>query len=106
MLLLEGRVENVLLTPEGKTREGKEYGGDHQVQLLCREALRNGETRLSLFTLRCDDVVPFEKLAGKDIRVRVGLFARNNTVNFYLQKGAAPEPVSVANGRAAGATPA
>lgn len=95
MLQLQGRVENILITPEGKTREGREYGGDHQVQLLCKEALRNGEMRLSLFTLRCDDPNAFKRHSGKEIRVPVGVFVKGNALTFYMQKGAAPEPVEL-----------
>lgn len=86
-LLLKGVVQNTLFTPEGKTREGKAYGGNHQVQLLCNEQLRNGETRLQLFTLNVDDPAPYERQKGQEVTVPVGVFANQGKVQFYATKG-------------------
>lgn len=90
MLLLSGTVANVLETPVGTRKDGTEYGGFHQVQMLCEEPLTNGGTRLGLFTLRCDDVELFEKLKGRRVRVPVGAFARAGAIHYYLQAGAVP----------------
>lgn len=94
MLQLQGKVANILVTPEGKNREGQEYGGIHQVQLLCEEVLRNGEKRLALFTLRCDHPEAFKPFAGQEVRVPVGVFVKGNALTFYMQKSGAPEPVN------------
>lgn len=93
MLQLQGQVMNVLETPRGTTREGQEYGGVHQVQLLCEEHLRNGEKRMQLHTLRADDVEPFRKLQGRMVAVPVGVFARGGNLYFYLQKQATPKAI-------------
>lgn len=85
-LLLKGMVQNTLFTPEGKTREGKAYGGAHQVQLLCNETLRNGEVRLQLFTLTVDDPAPYEARKGQEVTVPVGVFANQGKVQFYAIK--------------------
>lgn len=90
MLSLTGQVMNILETPTGTRKDGTEYGGFHQVQMLCEEHLTNGETRLGLFTLRCDDPGPFEKLKGRPVRVPIGAFARAGTIHYYLQAGAVP----------------
>ena len=94
MLSLTGEVMNVLLTPKGTNREGKEYGGYHQVQLLCEEPLTNGETRMSLFTLATDAPQAFAALRSRRVRVPVGVFARSNALHFYLQRGGRVEEVS------------
>ena len=87
MLTLNGQVMNVLEVPEGKKRDGTEYGGYHQVQLLCEEPLKNGEKRMNLFTLSCDNPEPFKKAQGRPVSVSVGAFARGSQIHFYLQKG-------------------
>lgn len=83
-LKLCGKVANHLETPEGVSREGKEYGGKHQVQLLCEETLRNGETRLQLFTLNTNR--PGDYPLGTDAEVPVGVFATPKGVQFYEVK--------------------
>lgn len=88
MLTLNGQVMNVLEVPEGTKKDGTEYGGYHQVQLLCEEALKNGDKRMNLFTLSCDNPEPFRKLVGRPVSVPVGVFARGGALSFYLLKGA------------------
>ena len=93
MLLMTGQVANVLETPKGKNREGQEYGGYHQVQLLCDQTLTNGEKRMEIFTLRTDHPEEFRKLQGKAVSVPVGVFARGGNLNFYMEKGGLPKPL-------------
>lgn len=83
-LRLCGKVANHLVTPEGKTREGNDYGGKHQVQLLCEETLRNGETRLQLFTLNTNR--PEAYAVGTEAQVPVGVFVTPKGVQFYEVK--------------------
>lgn len=94
MLHLQGQVMNVLVTPTGRNAEGKEYGGTDQVQLMCEEALRNGEKRMALFTLRTDNLDEFRKLIGQQVRVPVGVFAKGNALTFYMQKTGGIERVA------------
>lgn len=82
-LKLCGEVRHVLLTPEGKTRDGKAYGGRHQVQVECIEQLRNGETRIQMFTLATDHPEVYEPMKGKQIEVPVGVFSTPKGVQFY-----------------------
>lgn len=93
MLLMTGQVANVLITPKGVNRQGQEYGGDHQVQLLCEQSLTNGEKRFEMFTLRCHNPEEFQKLQGKHVSVPVGCFARQSNMIFYLEKGGSPKPL-------------
>lgn len=91
MLELTGRVQNVLVTPKGTTKEGDEFGGYHQVQLLCEEKLRNGEVRMKLENLRADRHEDFQTLRGHLVRVPVGIYVRNSAAGFYLEREATPE---------------
>jgi hypothetical protein len=81
---MHGQVANVLVTPEGTTRDGKDYGGKHQIQLLCEEVLRNGEKRLQLFTLNTNR--PDDYKAGTVADVPVGVFVTPKGVQFYEVK--------------------
>jgi hypothetical protein len=54
------------------------------VQLLCEETLRNGETRLQLFTLNTNR--PEAYPAGTDAEVPVGVFVTPKGVQFYEVK--------------------
>jgi len=91
MLQMTGQVANVLETPKNTNREGQEYGGYHQVQLLCNQTLTNGETRMEIFTLRTDHPEEFKKLKGKHVSVPVGVFARGGNLNFYMERGGLPK---------------
>lgn len=94
MLQMTGQVANVLETPRGTNREGQEYGGYHQVQLLCKQVLANGENRMELFTLRTDSPEEFRKFIGKSVSVPVGVFARGGSLNFYMEKGGLPKALT------------
>lgn len=93
MLQLIGSVVNVLEAPKGTNKEGVEYGGFHQVQLMCEEDLANGEKRFQLFTMRTDRPHEFRDLIGSTISVPVGAFARGNSLHFYMAKSGTPNPV-------------
>jgi hypothetical protein len=90
MLMMTGEVFNVLQTPVGTNKEGQQYGGDHQVQIMGDNPLTNGEVRKELVTLRTDHPEAFKKLVGKTVAVPIGAFVRNSSIIYYLQKGATP----------------
>lgn len=93
-LSLTGQVAGIYESPKGTDREtGAEYGGSHYVQLLCDEQMRNGERKLSLFTLRTDDPHLFEPHRGAAVAVPVGAYVRNGGLSFYLSKGNSPRPL-------------
>jgi hypothetical protein len=90
-LSLTGQVMEIYESPKGVNREtGEEFGGSHYVQMLCDDVLRNGERKLSLFTLRTDDPEAFQRLRGSTVAVPVGAFVRDGAIAFYLAKGQAP----------------
>lgn len=74
-LLLRGTFANILTTPEGTNKEGQPYGGKTQLQLMCQEVLRNGETRLNLVNLYVPSKDPYERLTpSSPLEVPVGIF--------------------------------
>jgi len=92
MLQMTGQVLNVLEAPKGVSKKtGEEYGGYHQVQLLCEEELQNGETRMQLQTLTTDHPEAFQQYQGKPVRVPVGAFARGGSLYFFIPKGTKPQ---------------
>ena len=94
MLMMTGEVFNVLQTPVGTNREGQQYGGDHQVQLMGDTPLTNGEIRKELVTLRTDHPEAFKKLVGKTVAVPIGAFVRSGGIVYYLQRGAMPSVIT------------
>lgn len=91
LLMMTGNVINVLVTPTGTNREGREYGGDHQIQLMGESVLANGEKRMELITLRTETPEKFRDTVGKNVMFPVGCFVRNNAIIYYIEKGAAPK---------------
>lgn len=85
-LKMQGTVLNVLETPKGVNRDGEEYGGYHQVQLLCDEPLKNGEIRKQMFTFRCDEPETFKGRLGKPVSVPVGVFVKAGSMHFYMAR--------------------
>lgn len=86
-LFMRGLVRNVLVTPEGQTRDGKEYGGKDQIQLEVDQALRNGHHKLDIITLNTNHPDRFTE--GEIAEVPVGYFVRNNAVIFFEAEEAA-----------------
>jgi hypothetical protein len=99
MLVLAGQVMNVLETPKGVSRKtGEEYGGYHQVQILCEEELQNGETRMQLQTLTTDHPEAFKPLKGRAVRVPVGVYVYKGAISFFIPKGSKPEALQPSQG--------
>ena len=79
MLVLEGILINAFETPKGKTKEGKEYGGESKIQVLYENTLVNGEKRTELETLTVSDLTPYKGKEKSPVRVPVA-------VNVYQGK--------------------
>jgi len=91
MLTLTGKVMNVLETPKGIKKDGTEYGGYHQVQLLTNEVLRNGSTRLPLLNLTTDAPKAFEGHIGHSVAFTVSAWARaQNDIVFQIADSEKP----------------
>jgi len=84
MYMITGTVVNVFKQPEGKTREGTEYGGEYRVQIQGMNTLRNGEQRIQLETLRTKKGREYKDQIGTDVSVPVGCFVNNNRVIWFL----------------------
>jgi len=95
MLNLVGQIVNVFETPQGTTKEGKQYGGGYKVQLMSETYLKNGERRAELVDLNVENPVPFRELQGKRVTMPVGVLSSGSRVVFFHVK-TAPNPVAVA----------
>lgn len=90
MLTLEGQIVNVFQVPKGVNREtGEAYGGQHRVQLMAENVLKNGQTRVELVDLTVDDPAPFQRLQGRRVRVPVGAFVAGSQIRFFHLRAAA-----------------
>lgn len=88
MLTLHGIVKNVFQTPDGKDKEGNKFGGEHKVQILADNLLKNGETRCELVNLTVEDPAKFQSSINKEVSVPVGVFARAGQLYFFHQEKA------------------
>ena len=93
MLTLNGQVVNVFQSPTGKNKEGVEYGGQDRVQIMAQNTLKNGDTRVDLINLTVTNSEAYKTLQGRNVRVPVGVFAKDGTINFYVAPGTLPEIV-------------
>jgi hypothetical protein len=92
MLMMTGQLLNVFKTPQGVNKEGKDFGGQHKIQILGAVTLQNGETQNKLVDLTCHDVSSFEKLLGQQIRFPVGVMPSGGNVVYYIPRGGQPMP--------------
>lgn len=87
MLTLSGTLANIYEAPKGINKEtGEAYGGQHRIQLMCDNTLKNGEKRIELVDLNVDDVNPYRQVIGKPVRLPVGVFVANGKPMFYALK--------------------
>lgn len=91
MLYLKAKVLNTFKTPEGVNREtGEAYGGNHRVQLLYQDTMRNGETRMQPVDLNTDQPQAYE--VGALVMVPVRVFSPPQGGVRFAEAGS-PEPV-------------
>lgn len=89
MLTLNGTVANIYEAPKGVNKDtGEAYGGQHRIQVMCENTLRNGEKRIELVDLNVEDVRPYRETLGQPVRVPVGVYvATGGRPAFYVLKG-------------------
>lgn len=87
MLTLNGTVANIYEAPKGVNKEtGEAYGGQHRIQVMCENTLKNGEKRIELVDLSVDDVTPYREAIGKPVCVPVGVYVASGKPAFYALK--------------------
>ena len=97
-LTLNGRIDNVLLTPEGVNKEtGEAYGGRHRVQLIIEKRLKNGEVAKEFVNLNVEDVHLFKRAIGAFVSVPVGAMPDGRSVRFYHDRLSDP-PLTIQEG--------
>ena len=62
-----------------------------KVQILGDMPLPNGQTRMEMVTLTCEDIKPYEAFKGQKITVALGIFApAKGQVIYFIPKGSLP----------------
>ncbi|MGC9346172.1 MAG: hypothetical protein ACP5ER_05230 [Candidatus Bathyarchaeales archaeon] len=82
MLTLNGQVINTFTTPTGKNKDGESYGGDHRIQIMCENTLRNGEKRNDLIDLTIKNESANYK-TGQEVSIPVGVYVTKGEAKFY-----------------------
>ena len=90
MLIMTGQLLNVFRSVQGVNKEGKDFGGQHKIQILGSVTLQNGETQNKLVDLTCHDLSAFERLVGKQIAFPVSVMASGGNVVYFIPKGGQP----------------
>ncbi len=93
MFEIMGTLFSTFMQPGGRNQDGTSRPDQPCISLLVAEPLRNGEVRHDMKTLKVDAIEPFTPYQGKEIRLRVGLFARSNELVVFGLKGARPSLV-------------
>ena len=87
MLTLNGTVANIYEAPKGVNKDtGEAYGGQHRIQVMCENTLKNGEKRIELVDLTIEDIQPYREAIGKPVRVPVGVYVNAGKPAFYAIK--------------------
>lgn len=87
MLTLNGTVANIYESPKGVNKEtGEAFGGQHRIQVMCQNTLKNGEIRVELVDLSVDDISIYQGSVGKAVTVPVGVFVNGGKPAFYALK--------------------
>ena len=94
MLTLNGLVLNVFDTPASTDKKtGEVRPAATKVQIQAENTLENGQKRFEMVTLKIHDGEAYRKLQGKLVRVPVGAFVAQGSIQYYALKGAAPGAV-------------
>jgi hypothetical protein len=87
MLTLNGKVVNVYESPKGLNKTtGEAYGGQHRIQLMCENTLKNGELKIELIDLTVDSIQEYSDKRDQIVSVPVGVYVSSNKVAFYALK--------------------
>lgn len=91
-----GQLINIFVSPKGKNEEGQEYGGDHKIQILGDIAMKNGEFRKEMVTLKAPSPDDLGNLAiGDTISAPLGVFAQGGNITYFIPKGSTIASVGV-----------
>ena len=94
MLQITGQVVNVFTLDAGKDKEGKEFAERYKVQLMGNVALPNGGAKFDLMDLTVESLSDWEGLADKTVSIDVGAFAPENSIVYFVRRGAKPRQVN------------
>ena len=87
LFTVTGQLINVFISPKSKNEDGKEYGGDHKIQLLGDVPMSNGEFRKDMITLKIHDVESVTDSLGATVTAPISAFAKGGQITWYIPKG-------------------
>ena len=90
MITLHGKVLTVIRHAEAIAKDGAKRDAYNQVQLLTVDLTKDGQERMGVQTLTTAHPDAFEALTGQEIAVRVGAYAKGNSVGFYMDPNTRP----------------
>ena len=87
MLTLNGTVQNVFAKPASTDKAtGEIRPATTHAQILAQTELESGEKRLEMVTLKVHAAESFRQLVGHTVRVPVGAFVNNGSIQYYCLK--------------------
>jgi hypothetical protein len=87
MLTLNGTVQNVFAKAASTDKAtGEVRPASTHAQILAENTLESGEKRLEMVTLKVHAGESFRKLVGQHVRVPVGAFVNNGSIQYYSLK--------------------
>jgi len=84
MYMISGKVVNVYKQPLGKTKDGREFGGEQRVQIQGDVILKNGEKKVDLVNLKAVKGQDMSPLIGTDVVLDAGYFISNGQAMWFL----------------------
>jgi hypothetical protein len=87
LFVVTGQLINVFESPKSTNDEGKEYGGDHKIQILGDVPMSNGESRKDMITLKIQDVGMVKDAIGATVTAPISGFAKGSQITWYIPKG-------------------
>lgn len=84
MIYLEGTITNVFLSPEGIAKDGTKFGGEHKVQIMHENTLRNGEKQIELLDIVVKNPEQFQRHKNSIVLMAVSAWSRagDSTVRY------------------------
>lgn len=94
MLTLNGVIQNVFSKPQSTDKAtGEIRPATENAQILAENILESGEKRLEMVTLKIHAGDAYRKLLGQHVRVPVGAFVANGSIQYYSMK-TEPQPIT------------
>jgi len=90
-VIIEGMLANVFITPAGKSKDGtKEWPERQKLQMMTKETLDNGESRMKLIDISAGDEISYKPSEGDHVALYCRLSAKGGIIYPYAMGYAEP----------------